>query len=175
MIREWRQRRHLSQLELANRAEVSTRHLSYIENGRSRPTSAMVMRLCDHLEVPLREQNELLLAAGHAPAHPEHSLADPPMAEANAALEAILQAHGPYPALVVDRHWELVDANREARRIEATDTTFWFGFKDDIVIRLTPEGEFTRVDMRSVSRVGRSDVGTNARRIREFLESLQAG
>lgn len=114
MIREWRQRRHLSQLELANRAEVSTRHLSYIENGRSRPTSAMVMRLCDHLEVPLREQNELLLAAGHAPAHPEHSLADPPMAEANAALEAILQAHGPYPALVVDRHWELVTANEAA-------------------------------------------------------------
>ncbi len=78
-------------------------------------------------------------------------------------------------ALVREAGWELVDANREARRIEATDTTFWFGFKDDVVIRLTPEGEFTRVDMRSVSRVGRSDVGTNARRIREFLESLQAG
>ena len=114
LIREWRQRRHLSQLELANRAEVSTRHLSYIENGRSRPTSAMIMRLCDHLGVPLRGQNELLLAAGHAPAHPEHSLAEPPMVEANAALEAILQAHGPYPALVVDRHWELVTANEAA-------------------------------------------------------------
>ena len=111
LIREWRQRRHLSQLELANRAEVSTRHLSYIENGRSRPTSAMVLRLCEHLEVPLREQNEVLLAAGHAPAHPELSLSDPPMAEANAALEAILAAHMPYPALVVDRHWELVTGN----------------------------------------------------------------
>ncbi len=114
LIREWRQRRHLSQLELASRAEVSTRHLSYIETGRSRPTSAMVMRLCDQLEVPLREQNHLLLAAGHAPAHPEHRLSDPPMAEANAALEAILAAHHPYPALVVDRHWDLVSANEAA-------------------------------------------------------------
>lgn len=114
LIRTWRERRHLSQLELASRADVSTRHLSYIENGRSRPTSTMVLRLCDHLDVPLREQNQLLLAAGHAPAHPEHRLTDPPMAEANAALEAILQAHGPYPALVVDRRWELVTANEAA-------------------------------------------------------------
>ncbi len=114
MIREWRQRRHLSQLELASRADVSTRHLSYIETGRSRPTSAMVMRLCDFLEVPLREQNQVLLAAGHAPAHPELQLSDPPMAEANAALETILRGHLPYPALVVDRHWELVAANDAA-------------------------------------------------------------
>lgn len=114
LIREWRQRRHLSQLELASRAEVSTRHLSYIETGRSRPTSTMVMRLCDHLDVPLREQNHLLLAAGHAPAHPEHQLSDPPMSEANAALETILRGHHPYPALVVDRHWDLVAANDAA-------------------------------------------------------------
>lgn len=114
LLRTWRQRRHLSQLELASRADVSTRHLSYIETGRARPTSAMVMRLCDHLEVPLREQNSVLLAAGHAPAHPEHRLTDPPMAEANAALETILRGHLPYPALVVDRHWELVSANDAA-------------------------------------------------------------
>ena len=74
-----------------------------------------------------------------------------------------------------DAGWDIVDADREARRIEATDTTFWFGFKDDVVIRLTPAGAGTRVDVRSVSRVGRSDVGTNARRIREYLASLQAG
>lgn len=114
LIREWRQRRHLSQLDLAHRAEVSTRHLSWIETGRSRPTSAMVLRLCDHLDVPLRAQNQVLLAAGHAPAHPERGLGDPTMAEANAALEAILQAHGPYPALVVDRQWDLVTANEAA-------------------------------------------------------------
>ena len=74
-----------------------------------------------------------------------------------------------------DDGWEIVDADQEARRIEATDTTFWFGFKDDVVIRLRPAGDGTRVDVRSVSRVGRSDVGTNARRIREYLASLQAG
>jgi len=111
LLRQWRQRRHLSQQELADRAEVSTRHLSYVETGRSRPTSAMVLRLCEHLEVPLREQNQILLAAGHAPAHPDLTLSDPPMAEANAALEAILAAHMPYPALVVDRRWELISGN----------------------------------------------------------------
>jgi len=114
LIRTWRQRRRLSQLELASGADVSTRHLSWIETGRSRPTSAMVLRLCDHLDVPLREQNRVLLAAGHAPIHPEHGLADPPMAEVNRALEAILAAHHPYPALVVDRRWELVTANEAA-------------------------------------------------------------
>ncbi|KAA1428268.1 helix-turn-helix domain-containing protein [Nocardioides antri] len=114
LLRGWRQRRHLSQLDLASRAGVSTRHLSYVETGRSQPTSAMILRLCRHLDVPLREQNRMLLAGGFAPAHPEHQLSDPPMAEANAALEAILQAHLPYPALVVDRHWELVAANDAA-------------------------------------------------------------
>jgi len=114
LIREWRQRRNLSQLDLANRAEVSTRHLSCVETGRSRATSDMLLRLCRHLDVPLREQNRVLLAGGYAPAFPEHGLEDPPMSEANAALEAILQAHLPYPALVVDRHWELVTANEAA-------------------------------------------------------------
>lgn len=111
LLREWRQRRNLSQLDLASLADVSTRHLSYVETGRARPTSSMILRLCDRLDVPLREQNRVLLAGGYAPAHPEHALSDPPMAEANAALEAILAGHQPYPALVVDRHWELVAAN----------------------------------------------------------------
>lgn len=114
LLRGWRQRRNLSQLDLASRADVSTRHLSYVETGRSRPTSTMILRLCRHLDVPLRDQNRVLLAGGFAPAHPEHRLSDPPMAEANAALEAILEAHLPYPALVVDRHWELVAANDAA-------------------------------------------------------------
>lgn len=111
LLRDWRQRRNLSQLDLANRAEVSARHISFIETGRARPTSSMILRLCDHLAVPLREQNRLLLASGFAPAHPELALADPPMAEANAALEAILGAHLPFPALVVDQGWDLVSAN----------------------------------------------------------------
>ena len=114
LLRGWRQRRNLSQLDLASRADVSTRHLSYVETGRSRPTSGMILRLCRYLDVPLRDQNRVLLAGGFAPAHPEHALSDPPMAEANAAIEAILRAHLPYPALVVDRHWELVAANDAA-------------------------------------------------------------
>lgn len=112
LLRDWRQRRHVSQLELAGRAGVSSRHVSFIETGRSRPTSQMILRLCDHLAVPLREQNRLLLAGGFAPAHPERDLADPPMAAMHEAIEAILAGHLPYPALVVDGGWELVAANQ---------------------------------------------------------------
>jgi transcriptional regulator with XRE-family HTH domain len=111
LLRDWRRRRNVSQLDLAHRAGVSARHVSFIETGRARPTSAMILRLADQLAVPLREQNRLLLAGGHAPVHPEHSLADPPMAQANAAIEAILQAHLPFPALVIDIGWDLVAAN----------------------------------------------------------------
>lgn len=106
-------------MELAHRAGVSPRHLSFVENGRSRPTSGMVLRLCDQLAVPLREQNRLLIAAGHAPAHPEHRLNEPSMAEANAALEAILTGHLPYPALVLDGGWDIVAANDAVWRLLA--------------------------------------------------------
>lgn len=111
LLREWRRRRNLSQLELASRTGVSPRHVSFIETGRSRATSTMLLRLCDQLALPLREQNRLLLAGGFAPAHPEHALSEPPMAEAAAAIESILQAHLPYPALVIDPGWDLVAAN----------------------------------------------------------------
>lgn len=110
-LRDWRQRRSLSQLDLAHRAGVSARHVSFVETGRSRPTSSMILRLCDQLAVPLREQNRVLLAGGHAPAHPEHDLADPPMGQVSAAIEGILTAHLPFPALVLDRGWDLVAAN----------------------------------------------------------------
>lgn len=111
LLRSWRQRRNLSQLELANRARVSARHISFIETGRARPTSRMILRLCDQLGVPLREQNRALLASGFAPAHPEHRLADQPMAQVHEAIESILAAHRPFPALVIDRGWDLVAAN----------------------------------------------------------------
>lgn len=111
LLRSWRRRRNLSQLALADRADVSARHLSFIETGRSRPSPDMVLRLCGHLDVPLREQNRLLLASGHAPAHPEHDLGDPSMAEVNAAIEAILAAYDPFPALIIDQGWDLVSAN----------------------------------------------------------------
>ncbi|GAB3574748.1 helix-turn-helix transcriptional regulator [Amycolatopsis endophytica] len=108
-LRQWRERRRLSQLDLALAAEISARHLSFLENGRSHPSRDMVLRLGERLDVPLRERNRMLLAAGFAPVYPEHALTD-----LGAALEAIrhlLAGHEPYPAVVVDRGWDLVEAN----------------------------------------------------------------
>lgn len=111
LLRDWRQRRRLSQLGLALDAEISARHLSFLETGRARPSRDMVLRLAERLEVPLRARNAMLVAAGFAPAFPERPLADASMAAARRAIEAILMAHEPYPALAVDRHWTLVMAN----------------------------------------------------------------
>ncbi|WP_237217137.1 MmyB family transcriptional regulator [Falsiroseomonas oryziterrae] len=111
LLRGWRQRRRRSQLDLALDAEVSQRHLSFIESGRSAPSREMVLRLAEQLEVPLRERNALLLAAGYAPAYAERALDDPAMEPARRAVETILAAHAPHPALAVDRHWRMLAAN----------------------------------------------------------------
>jgi transcriptional regulator with XRE-family HTH domain len=111
LLRTWRVRRRKSQLALALEADISTRHLSYLETGRSTPSRAMVLRLAAQLEVPLRDRNTLLLAAGYAPAFRERSLEDPALEGARRAVELILAAHEPWPALAVDRHWNLVTAN----------------------------------------------------------------
>jgi transcriptional regulator with XRE-family HTH domain len=111
LIREWRQRRRLSQLDLAIAANVSSRHLSFVETGRSRPTSEMILHLAEHLEVPLRDRNALLLAGGYAPAYSERTLAAPELQAVTNALKRVLAGHEPYPAAVVNRWWELVDAN----------------------------------------------------------------
>src|SRR6201990_3359756 len=111
-LREWRQRRHLSQLDLAGDAEISARHLSFVETGRAAPSRDMVLKLAERLEVPLRERNVLLVAAGFAPAFPQRSLDDPALKSARAAIDLVLRAHEPNPALAVDRHWNLVSANR---------------------------------------------------------------
>src|SRR5215510_15697834 len=107
LLREWRQRRNLSQLELALRSAVSARHLSFIETGRARPSREMVLHLAQRLEVPLRERNRLLLAAGYAPGFGERSLDEQDMTPVREAIERLLQAQEPYPALVVDRHWNI--------------------------------------------------------------------
>ncbi|MFB9176477.1 helix-turn-helix transcriptional regulator [Roseibium salinum] len=112
LLREWRQRRRRSQLDLALDADISQRHLSFLESGRSRPSREMVLRLAEQLAVPLREQNRLLVAAGFAPVHRERSLSDPALEAARAAVEQILKGHEPHPALAVDRHWTMVFANR---------------------------------------------------------------
>src|SRR4051795_8693261 len=111
-LREWRQRRHLSQLDLAGDAEISARHLSFVETGRAAPSREMVLKLAERLEVPLRERNVLLVAAGFAPAFPQRSLDDPALKSARAAIDLVLKAHEPNPALAYDRHWNLVSANR---------------------------------------------------------------
>jgi transcriptional regulator with XRE-family HTH domain len=111
LLRQWRHRRGLSQLALAGAAGVSARHLSFVETGRSQPSQPMLLHLSEHLDVPLRDRNALLLAAGFAPAYPEHRLDDPSMAAVAEATTRILAAYQPFPALAVDRHWELVDAN----------------------------------------------------------------
>ena len=115
LLREWRERRRLSQLELALDAGISTRHLSFVETGRSRPGREMLLRILGQLEVPFREQNRLLLASGHAPAFPARSLEDPELLPVREALDQILTGHEPYPAVVVDRAWNLVAANSAMR------------------------------------------------------------
>ncbi len=110
-LRHWRTRRRLSQLDLAQEAEVSTRHLSYVETGRAAPSREMVLRLAERLDVPLRERNALLVAAGFAPMYRQRSLDDPAMASARRAVDLVLKGHEPFPALAVDRHWNLVAHN----------------------------------------------------------------
>ncbi|MEP3115627.1 helix-turn-helix transcriptional regulator [Nisaea sp.] len=111
-LREWRQRRRMSQLTLALEANISSKHLSFVETGRAQPSREMILHLCTRLTIPPREQNMLLLAAGYAPRFPARPLEDPSLAAARMAVELVLAGHEPFPALAVDRHWTLVSANR---------------------------------------------------------------
>jgi len=112
LLRDWRQRRRLSQLDLALEADVSARHVSFLETGRSRPSREMLLRLADQLDIPLRDRNALLVAAGFAPVYPERSLDDPALRAAREAVELLLAGHEPYPAIAIDRQWTLVASNR---------------------------------------------------------------
>ena len=119
LLREWRERRRLSQLTLALDAEVSTRHLSFLETGRARPSREMVLRLAERMDIPLRERNTMLLAAGFAPVYPERDLDDPALRAARRAVDLVLDGHKPYPAHAVDRYWTLVASNHLARPLLA--------------------------------------------------------
>lgn len=110
-LRDWRSRRRMSQMDLALETEISTRHLSFIETGRSKPSAQMLQRIADRLGVPHRARNALLLAAGYAPDYQERRLDSPDMAAMRAIVEHVLKGHEPYPALAVDRHWNMVAAN----------------------------------------------------------------
>ncbi|WP_202869274.1 helix-turn-helix domain-containing protein [Kribbella antibiotica] len=112
LLRQWRHRRQLSQLDLAIAADVSARHVSLVETGKSQPSAEMVLRLAEQLDVPLRERNALLLAAGFAPRYAERPLDSTALSMARAAVDRVLRAHEPYPALAFDRHWDIVMTNR---------------------------------------------------------------
>jgi transcriptional regulator with XRE-family HTH domain len=111
LLRTWRERRRLSQLDLAGAADISARHVSFLETGRSAPSRAMLLRLAERLDIPLRERNALLLSAGYAPMYSERRLDDPALRQARRAVDLVIAGHAPYPALAVDRHWMMVSAN----------------------------------------------------------------
>jgi transcriptional regulator with XRE-family HTH domain len=119
LLREWRQRRRMSQLDLACEADISTKHLSFMETGRSAPSRDMVLHLAERLDVPLRARNALLNAAGYAPVFPERRLDDPAMSAARQAIDLVLTGHEPHPALAVDRHWCMAAANRAVAPLNA--------------------------------------------------------
>lgn len=117
LLREWRTVRRLSQLELALQADISARHLSYVENGKAQPSRDMIARLAESLEVPLRERNALFIAGGFAPKFPETGLDAPKLAQIRYAVEAILKQQEPYPAFLLNRHWDILMANEAAVRV----------------------------------------------------------
>src|SRR5437764_2255006 len=140
-LRQWRQRRRMSQLDLANDAGISARHLSFMETGRAAPSRDMLLRLAERLDVPLRERNVMLVAAGFAPAFAQRPLDDPAMASARSAIEAVMKAHEPYPALVVDRHWNLVAANRMVAPLqEGVSPSLLQGQVNVLRLSLHPDG-----------------------------------
>lgn len=146
LLREWRERRRISQLDLSIQAEISARHLSFVETGRSRPTPGMIVRLSEQLDVPLRERNALLLAGGYAPAYPEHSLEEPELTRLRAALRRILTGHEPYPALVVNRWWEMLDGNAAvAVLIEGCDPALLTPPINALRASLHPDGMAPRI------------------------------
>ena len=120
MLRDWREDRRRSQMDLAIDVGVSTRHLSFVETGKSKPSPELVLALAEHLDVPLRERNAMLLAAGYAPRYRHTPLDDEALVSVRAALGELIRAHDPYPALVVDRHWNMVMANTGAMGLVAT-------------------------------------------------------
>jgi transcriptional regulator with XRE-family HTH domain len=119
LVREWRERRRMSQSDLALAAGISPRHLSFVETGRSKPGRGVLLRILEPLDVPLRDQNQVLSAAGHAPAYPERALDDPELAPVREAVDQVLAKHAPYPAVAVDRYWNLVATNRALERLTA--------------------------------------------------------
>lgn len=145
-LRQWRQRRRCSQLELSTLADISTRHLSFVETGRSLPSREMVLRLSERLDIPLRERNAMLVAAGYAPMYRERALDDPALAAARAAIDRVLASHAPNPALAVDRHWNMVAHNRVVPALLADlDAALWMPPINVLRLSLHPQGLGPRI------------------------------
>jgi transcriptional regulator with XRE-family HTH domain len=146
LLRAWRQRKRMSQLDLALEAEVSTRHLSFVESGRAQPSREMVLHLAERLEVPLRERNVLLVAAGFAPVFRERALQDPALAPVRTAIDLVLKGHEPYPALAVDRHWTMVASNAAvARLVRGADPSLLGPQVNVLRLSLHPKGLSSRI------------------------------
>jgi len=147
LLREWRQRRRLSQLELAGEAEISTRHLSFVENGRSVPSRGMLLRLAERLDMPLRARNEMLHAAGFAALYSERPLDAPEMTVARRTVDAVLNAHAPFPALAVDRHWTLLASNAAvAPLLAGVSAALLQGPVNVLRLSLHPDGLAPRIE-----------------------------
>src|SRR5690606_20512302 len=146
LLREWRQRRRLSQLALACEAEVSTRHLSFVETGRSVPSRELLLQLTERLDVPLRERNRLFAAAGYAPIYAERRLDDPALRAAREAIELVLAGHEPCPALAVDRSWSMVHANAAvAPLLDGVDASLLAPPVNVLRLSLHPKGLAPRI------------------------------
>lgn len=179
-LREWRTRRRMSQLDLALEAGVSARHLSFLETGRSRPSRDMVLRLCEELQVPLRDRNRLLLAAGFAPAYEERPLEAPEMEPVRRAVAQVLTGHEPFPAAVVDRWWNLVAANRNvALFLEGVAAHLLEPPANVLRVSLHPEGMAPRIvnlaEWRGhlLDRLRREIAATADGRLAELLAELE--
>ncbi|MCZ4253977.1 helix-turn-helix transcriptional regulator [Sulfitobacter sp. G21635-S1] len=145
-LREWRQRRRLSQLALASEVEISQRHLSFVESGRARPSRDMVLLLSEYLDVPLRARNTMLTAAGHAPHYPHHRLDTPEQSGMRGMIEKVLHGHLPHPALAVDRHWDLICANAAAQRLMSDAAPHLLTGEVNVLrLSLHPEGLAPRI------------------------------
>ena len=146
LLRQWRQRRRYSQLALALEAEISQRHLSFIESGRSQPSRDMLMHLADRLDVPLRERNIMLMAAGFAPAYGERALASPELAAARDTIDNVLRGHAPHPPVAVDRYWTLLSANKAIGILtQGASSKMLAGEVNVLRLSLHPEGMAPRI------------------------------
>ncbi|MGK9052720.1 helix-turn-helix domain-containing protein [Xaviernesmea oryzae] len=179
-LRDWRRRRRMSQLDLALEADISQRHLSFIESGRSAPSREMLLHLAERLDVPLRERNPMLIAAGFAPVFAERRLDDPALAPARQAIDMVLKGHEPFPALAVDRHWTLVAANAAVAPLlkGVADRTLLEGQVNVLRLSLHPQGLAPQIanlfEWRNhlLERLHQQIVATGDRVLEELLEEL---